>query len=61
MHRLEKEIRQINVDMKKLANSIGVVTFAKLVGMSKTTISSWLSGRREFSYKKILQVADKIK
>ena len=61
MHDLEKQLRKLNVDLKRLAKKMGVVDFGKLVGLSKTDVSSWLSGKLKFSYKKTLRIADKAK
>ena len=58
MHKIEFEIDQIEKQLKLMAQNIGVVAFARRVELHKSDVSSWLSGRRKWSNKKVLKVAN---
>lgn len=59
--KIEKDLLDLENDLKKEIYNKGVVNSSVLLGCKQSYLSSWLNGKRNLSYNKIIEIAKKLK
>ena len=58
---IEKKLEDLQEKLLELCLEVGTREFARKVCLSETDVSSWKSGKRIYSYEKLLKIAKILK
>ena len=59
--KLKQQLSDLEQQVRDQIQEIGTKEIAEITGISQTELSSFISGNRIFSYKRLIYVAEKIK
>jgi predicted glycosyl hydrolase (DUF1957 family) len=58
--RIKSELVQLEQALRDKMYKIGVVESAKMSGQKQPDVSAWLNNKRNWTYNKILEIAEKL-